>query len=111
MLQIAYLFKHRLYLEHLIVALHSPAFLCLAVLLLIGLSELEDALPVLETACSWMQGLLFLWMPLYLLLMQKRVYGQGWVLTVLKYLVLGVCYFFLLSLGVGVTILASLVWG
>lgn len=111
MLKIIYLFRRRLYMEHLIVALHSHAFLCLAVLLLIGLSELEDALPMLETACSWMQGLLFLWMPLYLLLMQKGVYGQGWPLTLLKYLVLGVCYFVLLSLGVAVTILASLVWG
>src|SRR5690606_38348379 len=81
MLKIIYLFRRRLYMEHLIVALHSHAFLCLAVLLLIGLSELGDVLPVLETACNWMQGLLFLWMPLYLLLMQKRVYGQGWPLT------------------------------
>ena len=111
MLKIIYLFRRRLYMEHLIVALHSHAFLCLAVLLLIGLSELGDALPVLETACNWMQGLLFLWMPLYLLLMQKGVYGQGWPLTLLKYLVLGVCYFFLLGFGVAATILASLVWG
>ena len=28
-------------------------------------------------------------MPLYLLLMQKRVYGQGWPMTLLKYMVLG----------------------
>src|SRR5690606_35878897 len=32
MLKVAYLFKRRLYMEHLIVALHSHAFLCLAVL-------------------------------------------------------------------------------
>ena len=111
LLKLAYVFKRRLYMEHLIVALHSHAFLCLAVLLLIGVSELEDAAPALETPCSWIQGLLFLWMPLYLLLMQKRVYRQGWIMTLLKYLVLGTSYMMLLGLGVAATMLASLVWG
>jgi len=49
-------------------------------------------------------------MPLYLLLMQKRVYAQGWIMTLLKYCVLGVCYVVLLSLGVAFTMLVSLVW-
>lgn len=111
MLKIAYLFKRRLYMEHLIVALHSHAFLCLAVLLLIALGQLEDAVPLLHKPCNLAQALVLLWMPIYLLLMQKRVYAQGWAMTLLKYLVLGVAYFFLLGIGVGVTILASLVWG
>ena len=38
MLKLAYAFKRRLYMEHLIVALHSHAFLCLALLLQIGLA-------------------------------------------------------------------------
>src|SRR3546814_20040003 len=38
-------------------------------------------------------------MPLYLLLMQKRAYGQGWTMTFLKYSVLGFCYVVLLSFG------------
>jgi hypothetical protein len=42
--------------------------------------------------------------------MQKRIYGQGWIMTTLKYLALGMCYFMLLSFGVAATILASLVW-
>ena len=53
---------------------------------------------------------LAIWMPLYLLIMQKRVYGQGWTMTVLKYCILGFCYFVLLSLGAAFTLLASLVW-
>ncbi len=110
MLKIAYLFKRRLYMEHLIVALHSHAFLCLAVLLLFGFSTLGDAVPMLSTPVGWIEALLWLWMPLYLLLMQKRVYGQGWPMTLLKYCAIGVCYFMLLSFGVAATILASLVW-
>ncbi|MEO5565836.1 MAG: DUF3667 domain-containing protein [Luteimonas sp.] len=110
MLKVTYLFKRRLYMEHLIVALHSHAFLCLALLLVFVASALGDAVPALATPAGWIQGLLFLWMPLYLLLMQKRIYGQGWPMTLLKYLVLGFCYFILMSLGVAATILASLVW-
>jgi hypothetical protein len=111
MLKVAYFFRHRLYMEHLIVALHSHAFLCLALLLAFLSGALGKAVPALDTACNWIEGLLFAWMPLYLLLMQKRVYGQGWPMTVLKYLVLGTCYFVLLGFGVAATVLASLVWG
>jgi hypothetical protein len=110
MLKVAYLFKRRLYMEHLIVALHSHAFLCMSLLLVFACSKLGDAVPALSTPTGWIEALLFLWMPVYLLLMQKRVYGQGWPMTLLKYLVLGFCYFILLSLGVGATVLASLVW-
>lgn len=110
MLKVTYLFKRRLYMEHLIVALHSHAFLCLALLLVFGASALGKAVPALATPVGWIEGLLFLWMPLYLLLMQKRIYGQGWPMTVLKYLVLGFCYLNLLAFGVVATILASLVW-
>jgi hypothetical protein len=75
-----------------------------------GFSVLGGALPVLSTATGWAEALLFIWMPVYLLLMQKRIYGQGWIMTTLKYLVLGLCYSILLSFGVAATILASLVW-
>jgi hypothetical protein len=110
MLKIAYLFKRRLYMEHLIVALHSHAFLCLTLLLVFACSALGEALPALATPAGLVEGLLFAWMPLYLLLMQKRVYAQGWTMTLLKYCVLGICYIVLLSLGVAFTMLLSLVW-
>jgi hypothetical protein len=53
---------------------------------------------------------LFAWMALYLLIMQKRVYRQGWIMTLLKYCALGLCYCVLLSIGIGFTALLSLVW-
>lgn len=111
MLKIAYALKRRLYMEHLIVALHSHAFLCLSLLVMFLVMALQDAMaPRLHGLFTFLQTLLWLWMPLYLLLMQKRVYGQGWIMTVLKYCVLGICYFVLLSLGAAFTLLASLVW-
>jgi hypothetical protein len=114
MLKMAYVFRRRLYMEHLIVALHSHAFLCLAMLLLFVSLALQrwlapdgGALHVLFDAVG---VALWIWMPLYLLLMQKRVYGQGWPMTLLKYAVIGNCYIVLLSFGAVFTVLAGLVW-
>ena len=110
MLKLLYLFKRRLYMEHLIVALHSHAFLCLALLLVFGLDALGDAVKAIAPATGLLERLLALWMPVYLLLMQKRVYGQGWIMTLLKYGVLGVSYMILLSFGMVATVVASIVW-
>ena len=57
---------------------------------------------------GWAEGLLLAWMPLYLLLMQKRVYGQGWTLTSLKFVVIGGIYSFTLMLTVMALIVVSL---
>ncbi|WP_166212456.1 DUF3667 domain-containing protein [Cognatiluteimonas telluris] len=112
MLKLAYLFKRRLYMEHLIVALHSHAFLCLTLLLVFLATTVRDALApgFVHGLLSVVEFLLFAWMPLYLLLMQKRVYRQGWPMTVAKYCVLGMSYFMLLSFGAAFTMLASVVW-
>ena len=110
MLKVAYVFKRRLYMEHLIVALHSHAFLSFSLLLMFLLSWLERTLPAASTGFNILEFALFAWMPLYLLLMQKRVYRQGWPMTLLKYLVLGFCYFWLITLGAVVVALGSLVW-
>lgn len=108
LLKLAYLFKRRLYMEHLIVALHSHAFLSLALLLISLLSLLGSWSG--WRVFGWGEGLLLAWMPIYLLLAQKRVYQQGWFMTLLKFGVLGFIYFNLLSIGVVLTLLASLVW-
>ncbi len=114
MLKALYLFRRRLYMEHLIVALHSHAFLCLAVLLLFVLMALGHWLApqggALGTVLHLLEAAIWIWMPLYLLLMQKRVYGQGWPMTLLKYTVLGWCYLVLLSFGAAFTAIAGLVW-
>src|SRR5690606_9785409 len=111
MLKAAYLFKRRLYMEHLIVALHSHAFLCLAVLLVLLLSMLGEAGLARAAPVGMAEGLLLLWMPLYLVMMQRRVDGQGWIMPLLKYFAIGLCYLILLGLGVAATILARLVRG
>ena len=44
------------------------------------------------------------------MLMQKRIYRQGWTMTLLKYCTLGFFYLILFSVGAALTVLASLVW-
>ena len=114
LLKIAYLFKRRLYMEHLVVALHSHAFLCIGTLILICLSQLQSWIGTssgfLHGLAGWASAAVWIWMPTYLLIMQKRIYGQGWLMTLLKFFSLGLVYVVLLSLGLAATMLATLVW-
>jgi hypothetical protein len=100
LLKIFYVFKRRLYVEHLIVALHSHAFLFLNLLLGALITMLATWIRPhaawLAMPLGWIGVALWLWMPIYLLIMQKRVYRQGWPMTVLKYLAIGWCYGWLL---------------
>jgi TM2 domain-containing membrane protein YozV len=109
MLKLLYLGSGRLYLEHLVVALYSHAFLCLALLAIFSLMLLGDAVsaaaPWATAAIAVLRALVWLWMPVYLYRMQQRVYGERWWLTALKYAALGLAYFFLVGLAtVGITI-------
>jgi hypothetical protein len=111
LLKIMYLFKRRLYMEHLIVALHSHAFLCAALLVMVGVYALREQTGpgLLHGALGWAELAICLWMPLYLLLMQKRVYRQGWFFTSLKFVILGTCYVVLLAVGAMLNLAVSLV--
>ena len=101
LLKLFYVFKRRLYMEHLIVALHSQAFLFLWLLLCTLLAALAGWLEPhalwTTTPLNWLERILVLWAPVYLLLMQKRIYRQGWPMTLLKYWCIGWCYFWLLG--------------
>ncbi|HEX7814842.1 DUF3667 domain-containing protein [Dyella sp.] len=101
LLKLLYLFRRRLYMEHLIVALHSHAFLFLNVILSIALLFLGSWL---TPHASWLgpafhlaQWALALWALAYLWLMQKRVYRQGWLMTSVKYFAIGWCYVWMLA--------------
>ncbi len=102
LLKLFFIFKRRLYMEHLIVALHSHSFLCLAILLLVLLNQVASwtgTWPVVP----WLVGLLVFamscWIPLYLLIAQKRIYRQGWLMTGFKFVCIGIVYTVLLSFG------------
>lgn len=112
LLKFMYLFKRRLYMEHLLTALHSHAFIFLS-LLLISLSLIvRDAFGEgrawLQTGIDWLVLAMAWWVPLHLLVAQKRIYAQGWIATLFKFTVTGVAYMVLLSLGLVLAILLGL---
>ena len=113
MLKGAFLLQRRLYMEHLIVALHSHAFMCLSLLLvLLAAVPAETFAPDgtwINSVFDWVIALLLLWVPVHLLWMQKRVYAQGWPITLLKFALLGVVYLILLGLAIASASLIGLV--
>ncbi len=111
LLKLFYVFKRRLYMEHMIVALHSHAFIAMWLILIICVYALGEALAAgtLKTILNFSIAALWIWLPLYLMLMQKRVYGQGWIMTLLKFFVLGIAYLVLLACGATVALALSLV--
>jgi hypothetical protein len=107
-----YLLKRRLYMEHLIVALHSHAFIFLSLLLIVVAGMLSTWL---KPHAAWagialgvIQLALILWIPVYLLVMQKRIYRQGWIMTAVKFWLIGWCYFWLLGSALGVAMALGL---
>jgi hypothetical protein len=110
LLKLVYIRSGRGYLEHLVVALYSHAFMLAALLtvfLLVGLQSWLGGVGanLASVSASLVMSVLI---PLYLLLMQKRAYGQGWFKTLLKYVMLGLSYGLLLVLGILYALVAGL---
>ena len=111
LLKILYLFKKRLYLEHLTVALHSHSFIFLSIMLLTLLDAFYDYaeihIKMLITPVNYLLMILLTWIPIYLFIMQKRIYKQGYFMTFIKFSFIGVLY----SLLIAFTFLAAFIWG
>jgi Protein of unknown function (DUF3667) len=112
LLKIVYIFKRRLYMEHLMVALHSHAFIFMSLLLLAVISLMRGwtstSVPGLDPVYNLARAAVWTWLPVYLFLMQKRVYRQGWTMTTIKYSVIGICYTVIISIGLVGALLATL---
>ena len=112
LLKVVYIFKRRLYMEHLMVALHSHAFIFMSLLLLAVISLLRGwaatAVPGFEPLLKFARDAVWCWLPIYLFLMQKRVYRQGWIMTFIKYSIVGLCYTMIITFGLVGALLASL---
>lgn len=111
-MRLVYPFAGRYYVEHLIHAVHGHAFLFLAILLLVGLQTGGSAASRggMESLSSVLDGLetaLAVWMPVYFLLSLKRVYAQGWALTLWKWMLLSFFYLVLASAAAVAVILLS----
>jgi len=111
-LKIFFIFKRRLYMEHLIIALHSHAFIFLSLLLITLMIALKTSVaasaPWLAVLLDWLIFFAGWWIPIYLFLMQKRVYKQGWIMTTIKFGVIGICYVVIISIGAALAAVVSI---
>jgi hypothetical protein len=108
LLKVLYLGTGRGYLEHLVVALYSHAWLLLVLLatFLLGLGAGAIGAPWAIIANTVVISLLWLvFVPVYLFLMQLRVYRDHWAITAIRYVLIGTVYFFLV---VTATVFAAL---
>ncbi|HEX6693952.1 MAG TPA: DUF3667 domain-containing protein [Longimicrobiales bacterium] len=91
----------RYYAEHFIYSLHTHAF---AFMIFTALALLPDA-----GAGGVLSKVLFAWLMVYPLIALRRVYAQGWMLTFVKYLVVGSIYVVVFGLAMYVqTVIALL---
>lgn len=91
-LKALYPLSRRYYVEHLLFFVHFHAFFFLILVLEVLLARLTAALPVLE----WIGNIAIIaasiYIPVYLFISMRRVYGQGRFLTFLKYSLLVFAY-------------------
>lgn len=102
LLKFWYLFAKKFYVEHLIYALHNHAFLFVTAIVMILLGVFTDWYePAGEgpatTVVHWVKNIILIWIPVYMLISLKRVYQQGWGMTLAKFVAVGISYMVLLT--------------
>ncbi|GAA0206100.1 hypothetical protein GCM10009123_11960 [Kangiella japonica] len=89
-LKLLYLRRNHLYVEHLVLLIHSHSFMFAAILTYLGWHQLEEAFEWLAyIPVSWA---LLIWAVVYLYLSMKRLYQQSHLWTVIKFVVFSAIY-------------------
>ena len=108
-----FLLRRRLYMEHLVVALHGHAFVCAMLLVSMGLSALRGGLGeahALAAPIGWMEWAAMLWIPWGLWRQLRLIYRQRWYWALMTASVLAMAEMLLLSIVATAALLVSLVW-
>jgi len=106
-LKILYVFKKRFYIEHLVFALHTHAFVFLSALLIIGIGFLlhwEAPAPFTPIVCTFL-GITVL---IQLLVAIRKVYRQNWLATLFKFALGTVIYAVMLAIAFFITAFVTL---
>jgi hypothetical protein len=105
LMKILYLFANRKYIEHLLFLFHYHAFFFMILADMVIISALGRAFPVLATPAKIILFVGWMYVPIYLYLALRRVYGQGRGLTGVKFglLLSGYAGTMLLSIGATMT--------
>ncbi|HEV2804346.1 MAG TPA: DUF3667 domain-containing protein [Chthoniobacterales bacterium] len=105
-LKILYIRKGRYYVEHLVYALHIHTFLYVSVIITsLAVMGANRTVPALA---GWITGVMTIAIVVQIFLSIRRVYKQGWFMTLLKFLFGGLVYCIILVFAVGATALVTL---
>jgi hypothetical protein len=98
-LKLLYIRRRRFYAEHFVFLLHvhSMVYILAVVMLLLR-----------RYVAVWLDLLLVGWILIYIFMAMKRVYGQGWFRTLIKYWILGWAYFWILIVSIPFALIATL---
>jgi hypothetical protein len=91
-LKALYPLSRRYYVEHLLFFVHFHAFFFLILIIQILIGRLNAVLPIPEAIGILMIVAASFYVPVYLFVAMRRVYGQGRLLTAFKYVVLTTSY-------------------
>jgi hypothetical protein len=91
-LKALYPLSRRYYVEHLLFFVHFHAFFFLVLVLQILIARISAVLPIPEAIGVLVIIAASFYVPVYLFMSMRRVYGQGRFVTSLKYIVLTVSY-------------------
>jgi len=107
-LKILYIRRHIFYIDHLIYALHIHTFAYVGIMLIvfatIGLNRLIPG-PI----TGWTIALLWIAFVMQIFFSIRRVYRQGWFISILKFLFGGFVYLIVLAVALAATFFATLV--
>ena len=107
-LKILYLRRHIFYIDHLIYALHIHTFayvgIMLIVLATIGLNRMAPG-PI----AGWIIALLWIAFVVQIFLSIRRVYRQGWFISIFKFLFGGLVYLIVIGAALAATFFITLV--
>jgi hypothetical protein len=105
-LKILYIRKGRYYVEHLVYALHIHTFLYVTVIITsLAVMGADRTVPALA---GWIKGLMACAIVVQIFLSIRRVYRQGWFMTMVKFVFGGLVYCVILVLAVAATALITL---
>ena len=107
-LKILYFWRKIFYLDHLIYALHIHTFAYIGIILIVGVTVGFQNLGW-NALFGWIVGLLWTAFVIQIFLSIRRVYRQGWFLSIFKFLLGGLVYLLVLSLALVTTFFITLV--
>jgi hypothetical protein len=106
-LKVLYLRCKIFYIDHLIYALHIHTFAYAAIMLIVlATIGLNRSAP--DLLAGWTIGFLWLAFVIQIFLSIRRVYRQGWLISLIKFCFGGVAYLVVLSIALFVTFLVTL---